>query len=96
VVVHHFDLLSVAVLPNEADPILVVDPDAVLTTSISTESLEVVAGERAQVVKPVRRVQLHQLALSDPGDAPEAPRRLALEQRLGISAPERPDHRPRV
>jgi hypothetical protein len=96
VVVHHFDLLSVAVLPYEADPILVVDPDAVLTTSISTESLEVVARERAQVVKPVRRVQLHQLALSDPGNAPKPPCRMALKERLGVSIPERPDHLARV
>jgi hypothetical protein len=96
VVVHHLDLLGVAVLPHEADPILVVDPDAVLPTPIATESLEVVARERAQVVEPSRGVQLHQLALSDPGNTPKLPRRPTLEYGLGVSIPEGPDHIPRV
>jgi hypothetical protein len=96
VVVHHFDLLRVAVLPHEADPILVVDTDAALPSSVSNESLEVIARERAQIVQPVRRVQLHQLALSNPGEAPKAPGRLTLEERLGVSIPEGPDHLPRV
>jgi hypothetical protein len=56
VVVHHFDLLRVAVLPHEADPALIVDPYAVLPASISSESLEVVARERAQVVESLRCV----------------------------------------
>jgi len=95
-VVHHFDLLRVAVLPGEADAILIVDPYAVLPTSISTESLEVVARERTQVVESLRCVQLRQLALSDPGNAPKPPRRITLEQRLGVSIPEGPDHLLRV
>jgi len=79
VVVHHFDLLRVAVLPHEADPILIVDPYAVLSTSVSAEGLEVVAWERAQVVQSVRCVQLYQLALSDTGDTPKPPGRMTLE-----------------
>jgi hypothetical protein len=96
VVVHHFDLVSVAVLPDEADPILIVDPDAVLPTPISTESLEVIARERAQIVESLRRMQLHELALSDAGNAPTPARRIAMEERLGVSIPERPDHLFRV
>jgi hypothetical protein len=96
VVVHHFDLLRVAVFPHEADPILVVDPYAVLPTPITAQRLEVVAGKRAEVVESLRRVQLHQLALSDPGNAPKPPCRMALKERFGVSIPERPDHLPRV
>jgi hypothetical protein len=96
VVVHHFDLLRVAVFPHEADPILIVDPYAVLPTSVSAERLEVVARERAQVVQSLCCVQLHQLALSDTGDTPKPPRRMTLEQRLSVSIPEGPDHLRRV
>jgi hypothetical protein len=96
VVVHHFDLLCVAVLPDEADPILIVDPDAVLSTPISAESLELIAGERAQVVESLCRMQLHELALSDAGNAPKPTRRIAIEERLGVSIPEGPDHLLRV
>jgi hypothetical protein len=49
VVVHHLDLLRVAVLPDEADPILVVDPDAVLPLPIAGKSLKVIARKRAEV-----------------------------------------------
>jgi len=92
VVVHHFHLLRVTVLPHEADPILIVDPDAVLPTPIPTESFEMVARERAEVVESLRRVQLHELALSDAGNAPKPTRRTTLEQRLGVPVPEGPDH----
>jgi len=92
VVVHHLDLLCVAVLPGEADPILVVDPDAVLSTAISTENFEAVAWESAQVVESLRCMQLRQFALSDPGNTPKPPRRITLEQRLGVAIPEGPDH----
>ena len=95
-VVHHLDLLRVTALPEEADPVLVVDPDAVLPTPVSTESLEVVAWERSQVVEPLRRVQLRELALRDPGNAPKPTRRMAAKEGLGVSIPEGPDHLSRV
>jgi hypothetical protein len=96
VVVDHFDLLCVTALPDEADPILIVDPDAVLPTPISAEGLEVIARERAQVVESLCRMQLHELALSDAGNAPKPTRRIAMEERLGVSIPVGPDHLPRV
>ena len=95
-IVHHFDLLRVAVLPYEADPVLIVDPYAVLPTPISSESLEVVARKRPQIVESLRCVELHQLALNDPGNTSKAPRRMTLEQRLGVSVPKGPDHLLRI
>jgi hypothetical protein len=76
VVVHDLDVLRFAVLPHETDPILVIDPDAVLPPPITAEGLEVVTRKRAQVVESLGRVQLRQLALSDPGNAPEPTRRV--------------------
>jgi len=40
VVVHDFDFVGVSGAPFEADPVLVVDPDAVLTLSIPPKSLQ--------------------------------------------------------
>jgi hypothetical protein len=96
VVVHHLDLLRFAVLPHEADPILVVDPDAVLPPPIAGKNLKVIARKRAQVVESMGCVKLRELALCDPGNAPKPARRVSLEQRLGISVPEGPDHLLRV
>jgi hypothetical protein len=92
VVVHDLDVLRFAVLPHEADPILVIDPDAVLPPPITAKGLEVIARKRAQVVESLGRVQLRQLALSDASNVPEPTRRVPLEQRLCISVPEGPDH----
>jgi hypothetical protein len=92
VVVHDLDVLRFAVLPHEADPILVIDPDAVLPPPVTAKGLEVIARKRAQVVESLCCMQLRQLALSDPGNVPEPTRRVPLEQRLGVSVPEGPDH----
>ncbi len=92
VVVHDLDVLCFTVLPHEADPILVIDPDAVLPPPITAKGLEVIARKRAQVVESLGGVQLRQLALSDPGNVSEPTRRVPLEQRLGVSVPEGPDH----
>jgi hypothetical protein len=92
VVVDDFNLVSVAVSPHEADPILIVDPDAVLAPPVPGERLEVIARERAEVFESLDRVQLRQLPLHDPGNVPKPARRVSLEQRLGVSVPEGPDH----
>src|SRR5439155_17688190 len=66
VVVHDLDVLRFAVLPHEADPILVIDPDAVLPPPITAKGLEVIARKRAQVVESLGCMQLRQLALRRP------------------------------
>ena len=92
VVVHDLDVLRLAVLPHEADPILIIDPDAVLPSPITAKGLEVIARKRAQVVESLGCMQLRQLALSDPSNVPEPTRRIPLKQRRGVSVPEGPDH----
>ena len=82
----------VSFFPHETDPPLVVDPDAVLPPPIAGKSLKVIARKRAQVVESLGCVKLRELTLCDPGNAPKLARRVSLEQRLGISVPEGPDH----
>ena len=95
-VVHYLDLFRPAIVPNEANPVLVVDPDAVLTLPIAGQGLEVIAWERAEVVESLGRVELRELALRNPGDRPEPAGRDPLKQGLGVSAPEGPDHEGRL
>jgi hypothetical protein len=58
VVVHYLDLLCPAVVPHEADPILIIDPDAVLALAIASEGLKVIARECAEVFESSSRVEL--------------------------------------
>jgi hypothetical protein len=48
--------------PDKADPELVIDPDAVLSFAISSESLQVVARHDAEVLHGLSRIQKKQLA----------------------------------
>ena len=88
--------MSVTLPPDEADAILVVDPDAVLSQPVSTQSFDAVARESAEVIESLGRVQLRQLALRHPGDPPKSACGMAEEQGLGVLAPEGPDHSRRV
>jgi hypothetical protein len=51
VIVHDLDLVRFAVLPHEADPIPVVDPDAMLPLPVTGEGFEMVTRKGAQVVE---------------------------------------------
>jgi len=93
VIVHHLDLVGVAVLPHEADPILVVDPDAVLPLPVARERLRSVARKRAKILELRRGVDLRQLALGHTRDALKPSRVDTLEQRLRFRVPKGPDHR---
>jgi hypothetical protein len=57
VVVDYFNVDRTGLCPSEADPILIVDPDAVLTLAVSTEYLETVAGRHSQVVQDLGLVK---------------------------------------
>jgi hypothetical protein len=43
--------------PSEADPVLVVDPDAVQASTVSAERLEAIAGWHPQVVQALGLVE---------------------------------------
>jgi hypothetical protein len=91
-VVHHLDLLRFTVPPYETDPILVVNPDAVLPLPVAGEGLKVIARKRAQVIESLGCVKLRELALRDPGNASKPAGSVSLEQGRGVSVPEGPDH----
>jgi len=92
VVVDHFNVMGVAVSPHETDSILIVDPDAMLALPISTKGLEVVARKGTEVAESLGCVQLKQLPLCDPGDAPKPARRIPKKKRFGIPVSEGPNH----
>ena len=57
-IVHDLHIVSVPVVPDEADAILIVDPNAVLPTPVARERLEPVAGECRKVTEVVGRMEL--------------------------------------
>ena len=92
VIVHDLHIVSVPVVPYEADAILIVDPNAVLSTSIACERLEPVAGECRKVTEVVGRMYLLKLPLSNTSDLLQPAAEPAREERLGFGVFERPNH----
>ena len=92
-VVHDFDVIRIAIAPDEAEPPLVVDPDAVLSDPIVRESLQVIARWLPEILEPDRRGQRPKLATSHLGQiAWKALRPAIRPDRRRPFVGERPDH----
>ena len=79
-VIDEFNLVGIAVLPDEAHAPLVVDPDAVLAEAIVDESLQLVTGRHGQSFQSGRGIDLEELPERNPLGVGAKP--------LGGSAPE--------
>jgi hypothetical protein len=62
VVVNDFNVTRIAVGPAETDPVLVIDPDAVLTESITLQHLQPISGWCSEETECGRGMQLGKLA----------------------------------
>jgi hypothetical protein len=58
VVVRDFDVVGIAVLPPEANPVLVVDANAVLPQAVAPQSLQAVPGRDVQLSETTDPVEL--------------------------------------
>lgn len=79
--------------PDEADPPLVVDSNAVLSSPIASQAFQPVPGRAPQIPQDIRRVQEEQLPVSlalDVGCQPRRPLPLENPPRQGV--PEAADH----
>jgi len=96
-VVHDLDADRSLGGPEEADPVLIVDPDAMLPRPVARQGLKAIAGGHPEVLQPVRRVELFKLPRCDVPDLPRTtpPGGLGsspVEDILGPSTPEGSDH----
>jgi hypothetical protein len=65
VVVDYLDVYRTRFRPSEADPVLVVDPDAVPCSTVSAKCLEAIAGWHSQVVQDLSLVECIESSRSD-------------------------------
>jgi hypothetical protein len=64
-IIRDFDLVSVTVTPEKADPILVVDADAVLSRSVPFERLQSISGKDRKIRKDASSVKLDEFSLNN-------------------------------
>jgi hypothetical protein len=92
-IVDDFDVLGGSILPNEADPPLVIDPNTMLTPALSLEQLKPIAGWGRQVAQLFRLVDQAKLALSDALDVVrQFFREPAVEKCFGVAVREGSNH----
>ena len=84
------------ITPDKADAPLIIDPDAVLTTTVAPQRLEPVSGRGSQVPEARCRAQHVELAQRHHSDRREFRNGLAPIKSLGALAPEGPYHRDKV
>ena len=95
-VVHDLNLKSIGFNPAEADPPLIVHPDAVLPPAVAGQVLQPIPGDRSEIGNHHRRMDLVQPSFSDTRDTLKPAAELAPKDPLGLVVPERPNHSPRV
>ena len=70
-VVGNLHVAGISILPDETDAVLVVDPDAVLSLPRAFQGFQTVTGNRRQIARRSRLVQMHELAERDLFDGPK-------------------------
>lgn len=91
-IIDDLDRLRPAVLPHEANPPLIVDPDAKLAGAVSLQGLQTIPRRNPKVLQRPSTVQVKKLSASYSVDARE-PRHMPIpEQGRSVLATERPDH----
>jgi hypothetical protein len=67
-VVAKFDIICIAVLPDEAYAPLIVDTDGMLAGPAALQSFKTIAWRNTQIIKAYRSVECHQLPSSPLND----------------------------
>jgi hypothetical protein len=95
-IVHYLNFKGIGCNPAEADPPLVVDPNAVLSRPITGKRFQPISGNLSQIGDGRRRLNVIELSLCHYGNTLKLPAELAPEDLLGFLVPERPDHSSRI
>jgi len=91
VVIADLNIRRTNVRPDEADPVLVVDADAALPSSVAVQSLETIGRRHLEVFKPGGGIEHDQLSHRDTLNGLEVPDPLTHKQAAGSNAAERDD-----
>src|SRR5260370_42263876 len=62
VIVHYFNVMRLAIPPDEADPPLIVDPNTVLSSAISLERFEMVPRWNTKIIELPGGMKVEQFA----------------------------------
>lgn len=90
-IVGYLNLVRISILPNETDPVAVVDPDAVLSGAVAFQGLKRVS-RGAEIPQALRSVKLEELAHCNLRDRLHLPGSDSVEDVFGVAIAEGADH----
>lgn len=90
-VVRHLDIMCITVAPPEADPVLTIDSDAVLASTLTFESFQPVSRQSAEIIQCGRSIEHAKFLKRLSGTTLEAPAIAAHMQLFGRTVRKRPD-----
>jgi len=93
VIVDDLDFEGLRLPPDEADPPLVVDSDAVLSAPPSFQGLQTISGWDSEVLEGSRSVQQQELAPRHAFESSEPRHVFVVKEVLRVLPAERTDHR---
>jgi hypothetical protein len=96
-IIHDFNIEGVSVIPFEADPPPVIDPQTVLPLSFPVQGFKPISRWHSKVTQRLRTIEHSQFSESRPVDIPgKSPREQTPEYPLRFPAPERSNHGPTI
>ena len=84
VVVSNLNIESVTVFPTEADTVLIVNADAIVSSTIAFQCFQPVRRRRCQVSKLIRAIDLHQPSQRHSRNLLKSTDALLMEDRLRV------------
>ena len=83
-IIHDLNVSRIPVVPDKANPELIVDPDAVLSLSVPVQRFEAIPRQRGEIAQFPRLVDLNQLAAQNFLDGLKLPDELIHEEFFGM------------
>jgi hypothetical protein len=93
VIVHNLNMVRGPIAPEEAEPPLIVNADAMLSLSVAVQCFQAVPWRRCQIPQLGGAGQLPKLSAGNLLDSLKAPARLPMVKPLSLGAPERLNHK---
>ena len=78
-IVHNLYIFRACLCPDEADPVLIIDPDRVLPCPISTKRFETISRWAPQIIECMCRMKHGQLAARHSLNLMKTPRSFSIE-----------------
>jgi hypothetical protein len=92
VIVHDFHIMGLASPPRKANSPLIIDPNAVLVSTVCLERFEAIARRNSKILQTPDSMEIEKFAARHAFDSPEPRYGLIVKESLAVPTSKRADH----